>query len=107
MASPSPLKQGFLWVLVEKITVNEITVIFSTPRERPVTEQDIGSGAAWIAGRVCLAKDIVPDSRDLVSHRHAGKVGPWPLVLDLQVIAQGLGNKIVFNQSCDKGCAAI
>ena len=65
-----PLEQRFMRILIEKIAIDEITIICTRSRERPVPNQYIGPRHFPGRSPIRLTEDIVANDRCIASIRY-------------------------------------
>ena len=96
------LKQCFCRIGVEKIAVDRVAVVGTSPIKGKVTHQQVGSGLMASRAISVFAKNIMANDR----RERGGQVirihRSSTLVFDLQVISDGVKYEIVLNQSISR-----
>ena len=100
---PFRLQQRFARIVQKEVAVDQIAVFAARTPRRNMAQQDIGARLRAGDG-VGLGKHVVPNHR-VVAIRIFGRARG--LMLDLQVVTQGVHDPVGFDDAADEGIRAI
>ncbi|MDV7391139.1 hypothetical protein RZS08_07295, partial [Arthrospira platensis SPKY1] len=101
------LEEAFGGVLMEQVAVDPVAVVRSGAFERPVTEQDVGASVFAAGGAGGFIEGVETDDGLLGRGGEAGPFGAGTLMLDLQVVAEGVFDAVALDQAGDERSAAV